>query len=76
MREEGENWNAYYAMTGTMQGAIPLGSIRMGVIILNPKLKNDFLQLMRAAVGDIIEKKVGVRPIWDEPISAPESERG
>lgn len=75
MREEGENWNAYYAMPGTMEGAIFLGSIKLA-FVQQPDRKNAFMALMREAVGDLIEEQVGVRPIWGGEKPAPESERG
>jgi hypothetical protein len=42
MRHEGNMWNAYYAMVGTMEGAIPLGSIAMAAIESNEKRKGDY----------------------------------
>lgn len=74
MRAEGDNWNAYYAMPGTMDGALPLGSIKLA-FVQTPERKQIFMDLMREAVGDMIEAQVGVRPEWggDEP--APEHER-
>lgn len=70
-REEGENWNAYYALTDTMDGALLLGSIRMAIIIDHPNRRATFMGLMREAVADIIEEKAGVRPTWKEPKAAP-----
>lgn len=76
MRHEGANWNAYYAMTDTMTGAIPLGSIAMRFIINNPERKTAFMDFMRDAVSDLIEETTGVRPVWREGAhAAPESER-
>jgi hypothetical protein len=67
LREEGENWNAYYAMPGTMVGAIFLGSIRMGLIRNRPRRKAQFMALMREAVGDFLKDATGSRPVsWDE----------
>ena len=75
MREEGSNWNAYYAMPDTMQDAIFLGSIAMR-FVLDKKRKNIFMDLMRDAVSDIIEEITGERPSWpDGPQLAPEHER-
>lgn len=75
MREEGDNWNAYYAMPHTMDGALLLGSIRMAIAI-RPDRKEAFMALMRDAVADIIEERTGVRPTWpDGPRRAPEHER-
>jgi hypothetical protein len=74
LREEGTNWNAYYAMPGTMDGAIPLGSIRLATVLGRPERKEAFMTLMREIVADIIEQSVGVRPTWGGPENAPEHE--
>lgn len=77
MRHEGDNWNAYYAMPGTMDGAVLLGSIRMGCIVGRRERRDAFMALMREVVGDILEDKLGVRPTWPKPSGepAPEHER-
>jgi hypothetical protein len=75
MRHEGENWNAYYALPDTMEAPIFLGSIRMGAVTNNPTRKQAFMEMMRDIVGDIFEEKLGVRPSWGGPESAPEHER-
>lgn len=76
MRHEGNNWNAYYALPGTMSGAIPLGSIAMRGIIGNAERKQVFMDMMRDMVADIIEEQTGARPTWPKgPQSAPENER-
>lgn len=77
MRHEGENWNAYYAMPGTMDGAIFLGSIRMAAVSPNyPERKAAFMDMMRDIVADIIEMETGQRPTWPEGAQpAPEHER-
>ena len=75
MRVEGDNWNAYYALPDTMEGAIPLGCIRLAAVADKPERKKAFMDLMREAVADIIEEKVGLRPTWGEPETAPERER-
>jgi len=75
MRHEGENWNAYYALDETMKDAISLGSIRMAAIVNNPTRKQAFMDMMRGIVGDIFEEKLGVRPMWGGPETAPEHER-
>jgi len=78
-RQEGEWWNAYYALTDTMEGAIPLGSIRLTAVTRasprNAYNKQAFIDLMRNLVADIIEEKSGTRPTWGEPHRAPEHER-
>lgn len=76
MRHEGANWNAYYAMPGTMDGAIFLGSIAMRFIEGHPDRKDAFIGFMREAVADLIEELTGQRPSWpDGPQPAPEHER-
>lgn len=74
MRHEGENWNAYYAMPGTMEGAIFLGSIAMA-FVQTAERKTAFMDIMREAVGDLIQEKTGIRPTWSGAHAAPESER-
>lgn len=75
LRHEGENWNAYYALPGSMKEPVFLGSIRFMAIANNPERKQSFMQMMREIVSDIIESKTGVRPTWGGPVSAPEHEK-
>ena len=76
MRHEGANWNAYYAMPGTMEGAIPLGSIAMRFVVDHPERKAAFMELMKEAVSDLLEELTGNRPTWPEGAhAAPEHER-
>ena len=75
LREEGDDWNAYYAFPDTMQDAVPLGSIKMRFVRANEDCKVRFIHLMREIVGDIIEATIGVRPVWGDPQGAPEAER-
>jgi hypothetical protein len=75
LRSEGENWNAYYAVPGTMEGAIFLGSVRLG-LVPDELRRRRFINCMREFVGDLFEREFGVRPTWpDGPQPAPESER-
>jgi hypothetical protein len=74
LREEGENWVAYYSLPWTMDGAIFLGSIRMGAVVKNPKYKDAFMMLMRELVADILEQTTGQRPDWGDPEMEPEHE--
>lgn len=71
LREEGGNWNAYFVGPETTF----LGSINMNVVANNPARKQAFQDLMQDALGDVIEQVAGVRPTWDDPVPAPESER-
>lgn len=76
LRQEGPNWNAYYALPGTMVGAIPIGSIAMRFIVDKPERAESFIGLMREAVADLIEELTGMRPTWPEGVQpAPEHER-
>ena len=75
MREEGQNWVAYWADTGTMEGAVFLGAIRMAFVAHNKKRKQGFIDLMTACAADVIEDITGTRPDWNKPQSAPESEK-
>jgi hypothetical protein len=76
LREEGTNWVAYYAPPDTMDGAIFLGSIVMTAVMgrQNEKRKQDFMDLMRSIITDIIKEKTGKSPVWGEH-TAPEHER-
>ena len=75
LRVEGDNWNAYYALPDTMQGALYLGSIKMK-FVNNPKHKNAFLDLMRECVADVLQETMGgARATWGDPQKAPEHER-
>jgi hypothetical protein len=75
LRHEGESWNAYYALNDTMEGAIPLGSIRMAAVTNNPPRKQAFMELMRDIVSEIVQNKTGVTPEWKEPVPGPDNER-
>jgi len=76
LRHEGANWNAYYALPGTMAGAIFLGSIAMRFVDGKPDRKDAFIAFMREAVSDLVEELTGQRPTWPEgPHAAPENER-
>lgn len=74
LRHEGSMWNAYYALPDTMEGAILLGSLAMR-FAENPAQKQAFMDLMRAAVSDLMFELFGQRPTWKEPQMAAESER-
>jgi hypothetical protein len=74
MRVEGDLWVAYYALTGTMEGALFLGSVQLR-FMQDDGRKIIFMDLMRDAVADLIEERVGKRPDWRQPEQAPEHER-
>lgn len=75
MRQEGGNWNAYYALPTSMEQPIFLGSIRMDAVVGHPERKAAFMDMMRDVVSDLIEEKTGVRPTWGGEKPAPEHER-
>lgn len=74
-RHEGKWWVAYYALPDTMEKSIQLGRIKMTAIEGRPERKQQFMDLLRDVVADIIEETSGRRPEWLEPTAAPESER-
>lgn len=73
-REEGENWNVYYALSNTMKDAIFLASIKLK-FVQRQERKDGFIEFMRQVFGDICEEKFGHRPEWKDPRPAPEHER-
>jgi hypothetical protein len=73
-RVEGNKWTCYYAMPNTMEGAIWMGSIAMA-IVQDEGRKGAFITLMREALGDFIEEKMGNRVDSWKTEPAPESER-
>lgn len=78
LRHEGDMWNAYYALPGTMKDALPLGSVNMGAVIGKggERRKQQFIRMMMDVVSDLLEEATGIRPEWpDPPRPAPESER-
>lgn len=75
MRQEGESWNAYYAMPDTMDGAIFLGSIRLAAVINNPDRKQAFMDMMRGVVSDVLEEQTGAAPDWGGAVTAPLHEK-
>lgn len=74
-REEGLMWNAYYALPGTMDGALHLGGIKM-TLVLREDRKQQFMELMQEAFSDMTEELWGQRATFpDAPQRAPEHER-
>ena len=74
MRVEGDWWVAYYALPNTMDGALKLGSIRMGIVI-DWQRKELFMSMMKDAVSEIIKGGFGADVEWPDPRPAPEHER-
>ncbi len=76
LRVEGDLWVAYYAMSNTMEGALFLGSIRLA-FVQDDLRKQTFMELMKEAVGDMLEASTGERVEWpDDGQLAPMHERG
>ena len=75
LRAEGNMWNAYWAMPGTMKDAIWLGSIALAVIEKDKALKERFVSLMRDAVAYVLKDITGKDvQAWDTRV-APTHER-
>lgn len=78
LRVEGRNWNAYYALPNTMDGALLLASININLVTEHPEVKRAFMETMKTALAavlaDVAGGKVGKVLNWDER-PAPESER-
>jgi hypothetical protein len=73
-RVEGGNWTCYYAKPDTMEDAVLIATIAIGVV-RDERRKQIFMDLMKDALSDFLEDRFGERPdIWDEE-PAPESER-
>lgn len=74
-RAEGSMWVAYYALPGTMEGALLLGSISMQ-LVRDSARKQAFMDLMRSAMTEMLTSVAGRRPEWNDPVTAPEHEMG
>jgi len=75
MRQEGNFWNAYLALPDTMEGAKLIGSIIIGAVAQDPKIKRDFMKLMQRVLGNAIRDTTGEKPKEWDINPAPESER-
>ena len=77
LREEGEFWNAYYALPDTMEDAILIGSIRLAIVAKRPELGRQFTGLMRSVLDAFFEDILGKKAEWPNPegVEAPERER-
>mgnify|MGYP001610291107 CR=1 FL=1 len=74
-RHEGEWWNAYLALSNTMDGARLIGSVMIGAVTNNPERKQQFMDLMQAVMADGVEHMTGDRPADFDVSDAPEAER-
>jgi hypothetical protein len=72
-RVEGESWVAYFAATGTMDGAIWMGAIRMS-LVNDPERKRAFMDIMKGALSDFLESQGREVESWNEE-QAPEHEK-
>jgi F0F1-type ATP synthase membrane subunit a len=77
MRQEGTMWNAYYALSDTMKGAIPIGSIAMNAVRGNPERKDAFMGMMAEFVAEMLKEATGADVVdMTDVHPAPEHERG
>jgi len=75
LRQEGDWWNAYLALADTMEGAKLIGTIKIGAVANDPKIKKDFMKLMQRVLANAIKDTTGTKPKdWDIG-PAPEAER-
>ena len=74
-RVEGDRWVAYWADLQSMDGAVFIGSIRMGAVKRFAHHRDHFMALMRDVIADICEDEFGQRPVLDLVHPAPEHEK-
>lgn len=75
LRHEGHFWNAYMAMTDSMENAKLIGSIAMGAVTKDVELRDRFKQLMMDVLQLAIVEVTGVEPDeWTEQ-PAPDKDR-
>lgn len=74
LRVEGDWWVAYYAKPASMDDAIELGRIAMG-IVRQEEFKQAFMELMKSALAAFFEQRGTPIETWHEPETAPEGER-
>ena len=75
LREEGNFWNAYLALSDTMEGAKLLGSIVISAVKKNPDVKAKFMDVMKDIIADAVEGTTGTAPDYWDTQPAPEAER-
>jgi hypothetical protein len=75
LREEGNFWNAYLALSDTMDGAKLIGSIVIESVRANPEVKARFQAVMQQVIASAVESMTGKEPERWEVTPAPESER-
>lgn len=64
LRTEGDCKVAYYAQRDTMDQAIRLGSIHIGVVHQRPQRWFEWLKLMQGIAEDLSAEATGARPGW------------
>jgi hypothetical protein len=75
-REEGNLWNAYWALPNTMEDAILIASVKMGVVRSNADLKQAFMEFVRLAASRLLGEQFGDGVAeWQDPVLAPVSEK-
>lgn len=71
-REEGRSWNCYIAQSGSMEGAVLLGSILMRVATENEEIKLRFMTLMTDTFAHVLKEALGMDvDHFSEPRPAP-----
>lgn len=74
LRVEGNTWMAYIAAVGTMDGAMPIGSITMAAAGTDPGIKQAFMALMTRTMKKLLADQ-GITAGDFEIRPAPEHER-
>lgn len=73
-RVEGDKWVAYLAKMDTMDEAIWMGSIAMGIVNSDDTRKRWFMDLMKSALSDFAQDNGITIASWNE-YEAPPHER-
>lgn len=74
IRREGEFVNAYHAASGTMDGAMLVGSIRVSILDAHKDIWEDWKALMSRAYQTVVHDATGCEVEMNEG-PAPEHER-
>lgn len=73
-RTQGNFWHAYFAPLDSMEGALLMGTIGIGVIENSPHRKQQFMDLMKGIFDDFCQDQFKAKPIWHDPVTAPTHE--
>jgi hypothetical protein len=69
MRSENGMWNAYLAKADTMEDAVLIGSIAIGIIQHSQERKEAFVALMQASLNDMLMAMFGEKiEAWQERV--------